>query len=241
MSKSSVSCFAKSHDHERPDLESIRGIVDSINEYMIGFLENVESWNSLKSQCTSMLNTIQNQKFFEFSEHSVLSNLYWGIERIEAAIQAKFPEEKTDHLRNSERLLQVPALLDEHGVTAGIQNQFLVCFSYFYLSAIKKLQNDEWQVALHYLQAMLVSPRLVRTEFAPEFCRVLFPLSNKSEIEDESSWDFGEDNTDEAIRQIARRYKHWLMYCQIMLHGETSGHCRSRNTSSPDKESQDLS
>ncbi|KAI5581095.1 hypothetical protein BDE02_08G198200 [Populus trichocarpa] len=241
MSKSSVSCFAKSHDHERPDLESIRGIVDSINEYMIGFLENVESWNSLKSQCTSMLNTIQNQKFFEFSEHSVLSNLYWGIESIEAAIQAKFPEEKTDHLRNSERLLQVPALLDEHGVTAGIQNQFLVCFSYFYLSAIKKLQNDEWQVALHYLQAMLVSPRLVRTEFAPEFCRVLFPLSNKSEIEDESSWDFGEDNTDEAIRQIARRYKHWLMYCQIMLHGETSGHCRSRNTSSPDKESQDLS
>ncbi|KAJ6911974.1 E3 ubiquitin-protein ligase LIN-1 [Populus alba x Populus x berolinensis] len=241
MSKSSVSCLAKSHDHERPDLESIRGIVDSINEYMIGFLENVESWNSLKSQCTSMLNTIQNQKFFEFSEHSVLSNLYWGIESIEAAIQAKCPEEKTDHLRNSERLLQVPALLDEHGVTAGIQNQFLVCFSYFYLSAVKKLQNDEWQVALHYLQAMAVSPRLVRTEFAPEFCRVLFPLSNKSEIEDESSWDFGEDNTDEAIRQIARRYKHWLMYCQIMLHGETSGHCRSRNTSSPDKESQDLS
>ncbi|KAJ6319053.1 hypothetical protein OIU76_014407 [Salix suchowensis] len=242
MSKSSPSCLAKSHDHETPDLESIRGLVDSINEYMIGFLENVESWSSLKSLCTSMLNTIQNHNFFEFADHSVLSDLYWGIESIEAAIQAKCPEEKTDQLRNSERLLQVPALLDEHGVTAGIRNQFLVCFSYFYLSAIKKLQNDEWQVALHYLQAMLVSPRLVRTEFAPEFCRDFFHLGNKSEIEDETSWDFGEDNTDEAIRQTARRYKHWLMYCQIMLHGEISGnHCRSRNTSSPDKEPQDLS
>ncbi|CAK7323111.1 unnamed protein product [Dovyalis caffra] len=232
---------ALSHDHDRPDLESIRAIVDSINEFISGFLANVESWNSLKSQCISKLNITHKQEFFEFSEHRVLSNLYWGIESIEAAIQAKCPEGKTRELRNLERLLQVLALLDEHAATAGIQNQFLVCCSYFYLSVVKKLQNDELQVALHYLHPMLVSPRLVRTEFALEFCRTLFPPSTKSKIKDESAWDFSEDNTDEAIRHIARRYKHWLMYYQIMLCGETSQwHCRSRNTSHPDDESQHL-
>lgn len=63
----------------------------------------------------------QAQEFFEFSEHSVLSNLYWGIESIEAAAGAK---DKVWRLGNSERMLQVPASLDENGVTLGMDHSF---------------------------------------------------------------------------------------------------------------------
>lgn len=247
MASISFSCPGSSHDHEIPDLESTRALVLSVNEYIFEFLANIESWNSLKAQCTSKLN-IQKQEFFEFSEHSILSNLYWGIESIEAAIQTKWAEEKTTQLRSSEKMLQVPALLDEQGVTAGIQNRYLVCCSYFYLSVVMKLQNDEWQVALYFLQAMLVSPRLVRTEFALEFWGTIFPTCRMSEMEvmsgnkklsDQSAMDSNEDNIDETIRQMARRYKHWLMYYRVMLYGETpQWHCRSRDTSSPDDQSQ---
>ncbi|KAF2289162.1 hypothetical protein GH714_029191 [Hevea brasiliensis] len=245
-SSSSFSCSPLSHDYERPDLESIKALVLAINEYFLEFLGNADLWNSLKSQCISKLN-IRNQEFFEFSEHSVLSNLYWGIENIEAAIQANCTGEKTTRLMNSERMLQAPALLDEHGVTAGIQNHYLVCCSYFYLSAVRKLQNDEWQVALHFLQAILVSPRLVRTQLAPELCETLFPSSTVLEMgimgrknDNESVTDFlNEANINDAVREITRRYKHWLMYYQIMLYGATpQWNCISRSTSSYNGESQ---
>ncbi|XP_058000933.1 putative E3 ubiquitin-protein ligase LIN-1 isoform X2 [Hevea brasiliensis] len=245
-SSSSFSCSPLSHDYERPDLESIKALVLAINEYFLEFLGNADLWNSLKSQCISKLN-IRNQEFFEFSEHSVLSNLYWGIENIEAAIQANCTGEKTTRLMNSERMLQAPALLDEHGVTAGIQNHYLVCCSYFYLSAVRKLQNDEWQVALHFLQAILVSPRLVRTQLAPELCGTLFPSSTVLEMgimvrknDNESVTDFlNEANINDAVRDITRRCKHWLMYYQIMLYGATpQWNCISRSTSSYNGESQ---
>ncbi|XP_015573372.2 putative E3 ubiquitin-protein ligase LIN-1 [Ricinus communis] len=243
-SSSSFSCSPLSHDYERPGLESVKSLVISVNEYCFELLANGELWNALKSLCISKLN-IRNQEFFEFSEHSVVSNLYWGIESVEAAVRAKCVEEKANRLKSSERMLQAPALLDEHGVTAGIQNHYLVCCSYFYLSMIRKLQNDEWQVALHFLQAMLVSPRFVRAELAPEFCASLFPVSGVLEVETmcgkkgkESVTDFlNEANINDAIREIARRYKHWLTYYQVMLYGETpQWHCRS----SYNDESQDF-
>uniref|UniRef100_A0A2P2NXX6 Uncharacterized protein n=1 Tax=Rhizophora mucronata TaxID=61149 RepID=A0A2P2NXX6_RHIMU len=235
-----ASISALSRDHARPDIESIRALVISINEYILELLANTESWNSLKSKCTSRLST-QTHIYFEFADHSVLSNLYWGIEGIEAAVQAQCPAEKATLLRNSEGMLQVPALLDEYGVTAGIRNCYLVCCAYFYLSVVKKLQDDEWQAAMHFLQALLVSPRLVQEEFELDLARSLFCSSIMSVMEalggsrsasDKSIRNFNEHNFDEAITQSARRYKHWLMYYQVMLHGDTpQWHHRSKDTS----------
>lgn len=216
----------------------MRALVASINGYIFEVLANDVSWNFLKSKCTSKLNIFP-QKFFEFSEQSVLSNLYWGIESTEAAIRAKSPEDRSTRLSNSERMLQVPALLDENGVTAGIQNHYLVCYSYFYLSMISKLQNDELQVALHFLQATTMSPLVVQTELAPELCSVLFPtmsemdiMSKKRRASDKQLKDYNETSIIEAIRETAQRYKHWLMYCQVVLHGQTpQRHRRSAESS----------
>ncbi|PIA61365.1 hypothetical protein AQUCO_00300721v1 [Aquilegia coerulea] len=214
-------------DSETLDFQFIRVFVVQINQYILKFLEDPETRNSLRQRCTSMLQ-IQKQEFFEFSEHSVLSNLYWGIESIEAAIQAKWPEEKISRLKSSERMLQVPALIQEHGSTGGIQNNYLISCSYFYLSLVRKLQRDDWQVTLHFLHAMLIHPRLVRTEFMPELWEnVILPqlMSRKQqsglgESQSESLVDFFDSAFDEPTRQLARRYKDRLIYCQVMLYGE---------------------
>ncbi|XP_057958837.1 putative E3 ubiquitin-protein ligase LIN-2 isoform X2 [Malania oleifera] len=243
---SSSSSLASSHHQERLDLDSIRVVVILINQRILEFLEDAATRNSLKLRCSSYLKT-HKQEFFEFSEHSVLSNLYWGIESIEAAIQTEWPAEKAMRLRNSERMLQVSALLDEHGVTAGISNKYLVCCSYFYLSLVWRLQREEWQVALHFLQALLVSPRLVQREFAPGLCDKLFlsgftsgkQVGRRRHSGSTSSVDFSEDESGEVIRQMARRYKDWLVYYQIMLYGETSWpKCGRISLHSPDNESQ---
>ncbi|ESW10915.1 hypothetical protein PHAVU_009G249000 [Phaseolus vulgaris] len=206
------------------DLKYIWVLV-SINRFIQDTLVDEKTRNGLKLRCTSKLR-IQKQEFFEFSEQSVLSNLYWGIDSIEAAIQAQQPEDRSFRLMNSEQMLQVPAMLDEEEVTATIPNRYLVCCSYFYLSVVRKLQGDEWQAALHFLQAVLVSPRLVWTEFAAELCESLFPQSSihmmqgncsSRSLESVSS----EDEMDGAIREVARRYKECLVYYQVMLYGET--------------------
>ncbi|KAJ1407660.1 WD40/YVTN repeat-like-containing domain superfamily [Sesbania bispinosa] len=164
-----------------------------------------------------------------FNQQSVLSNLYWGIDSIETAIQAQQPEERSFRLTNSEQMLQVPAMLDEEEVTATVPNRYIVCCSYFYLSVVRKLQGDEWQAALHFLQAVLVSPKLVWTEFASELCESLFPQSNiPKKLENNGSRRLesvspiaSEDEVSEAIREKARSYKDCLVYYQVMLYGET--------------------
>lgn len=230
------------HDHEKPPgLEFIRALVVSINDFILEFITNVGRWHALKLRCVSKLN-MKKQEFFEFSEHSILSNLYWGIDSIEAAIQAEWPEEKARRLSNSERMLQAPALLDEQEVTAGIPNCYLVSCSYFFLSVIKRLQEDVLQVALHFLQALSVFPRLIGTDFAPELCKSLFPslgLPKLQEMSGRKDLDSGETNVSDAMRLIARRYKHWLMYYQVLLHKETpQWRCGYREVSSPDVEAQ---
>ncbi|KAK7289927.1 hypothetical protein RIF29_03967 [Crotalaria pallida] len=212
--------------YEMLDLKHIWVLI-SINRYIVDTLGNEKTRNALKLRCTSKLR-IQKQEFFEFSEQSVLSNLYWGIDSIEAAIQAQQPEEKSFRLMNSEQMLQVPAMLDEEEVTATIPNRYLVCCSYFYLSVVRNLQGDEWQAALHFLQAVLVSPKLVWTEFASELCESLFHQSNilrKQENKGSRGLEYvspitSEDESSEAIREMAKRYKECLVYYQVMLYGE---------------------
>lgn len=227
-SSSPTQCPPSVCENERLDLNSIRGLVVSINQYIHEFLTNAEARVAVKLRCTSKLRN-QRHGFLEFMEQSIISNLYWGIENIEDAVQTSTSEARATRLQTAEEMLQVPALLEEHGETSGMENRYLVCCSYFYLSVVKKLQGDEWQVALHFLQSLLVSPRLVLTEFAQEFCYSLllsFATCSRQEncksMGSNSSVEFGVgDYGESTIRQVTRKYKDWLMYYQVMSYGET--------------------
>uniref|UniRef100_A0A7N0T2H4 E3 ubiquitin-protein ligase LIN-1 n=1 Tax=Kalanchoe fedtschenkoi TaxID=63787 RepID=A0A7N0T2H4_KALFE len=209
------------------DHDFMRVLVTAINNYILELLENPEAWNSLKLSCRTRIE-YQTQEFFEFSDQSVLSNLYWGIESIESVIKENTSDERKFQLERSEQMLQMPALLNEDEFTAGIPNRFLVCFSYVYLSVLRKLQGDDLQVALHFLQALIVSPRIVWIELAEELCQILFPwcpLISKMEagdLRDSFVEDFREKDVEEAIKQTARRYKDRLMYYQVMLYGQNT-------------------
>ncbi|KAI3854675.1 hypothetical protein MKX03_005271 [Papaver bracteatum] len=211
------------HNHERLNFETIRTLVDTINQHVVGFIEDPQARKRLQLRCTSKLK-IKKQEYFEFSEHSVLSNLYWGILNLESAIQSENSEESITKLKSTEKMLQVPALLSERGRTAGIRNRFLICCSYFYLSLVRNLQKDEWQTTLHFLQALLVCPRLVRMEFIPEICESIFlpQYTSENQARGEELESFDNFSSDEMMKQQARRYKSWLMYYQIMSYGEST-------------------
>ncbi|KAK6161099.1 hypothetical protein DH2020_004480 [Rehmannia glutinosa] len=210
-----------SDENQKLDIDTIKSLVTIINQHMHAILENTESQIALKLKCTSKLK-IQSQEFFEFSEHSVLSNLYWGIENAESAAQASCLEERIMKLENSEKMLQIPASLDENGVTLGICNSYLICCSYFYLSVVELLRENEWQVAMHFLQAVLISPRIICTEFAPGIFQRLFPLFIRPKVEKLlGDFDYDDDGmVDDVMRWMAKRYKPWLMYYQIMSTGD---------------------
>ncbi|EFH60872.1 transducin family protein, partial [Arabidopsis lyrata subsp. lyrata] len=190
---------------------SLDSILVSINDYILGVISDPEAWISLKQKCITLLSIEEDNTLFDdfSSEHSALSNLYWGIDSIETSIHPECSEEKTSRLRNSERMLQMPALLDEQGTTtSGVPNTILVSFSYFYLSIVSYLQGDSLQSTLHFLQSVLVSPEIVRSVIAPELCESIFFTP-------------GVYKSDEEIREIARKYKYRATYYQVMSYGET--------------------
>ncbi|XP_050921255.1 putative E3 ubiquitin-protein ligase LIN-1 isoform X2 [Lathyrus oleraceus] len=206
-------------------------VLISINRYILNTIQDEKTRKSLKSKCITNIK-IQNQQFFEFSHQSVLSNLYYGIDAIETAIQSHHSEERSFNLKTSEQMLQVPAMLDEDDFTASIPNRYLVCCSYFYLSVVRKLQGDEWQAAVHFLQAVLVSPRVVWNEFAPELCESLFKKCENRSLEFVACLDSEEEIHEVVVKEKARRYKECLVYYQVMLYGEIpwwSSYCSSNS------------
>ncbi|XP_027115995.1 putative E3 ubiquitin-protein ligase LIN-1 isoform X1 [Coffea arabica] len=245
ISGSAASSFSKDNTM-RLDIESVSALATTINQHINALLANNKAWMSLKFKCTSKLK-IRKQPTFEFSEYSIVSNLYWGIEAIDAATQAKGEEERTSRLQNSEKMLQVPASLHEQGFTSGIPNEYLICCSYFYLSVVRKLQRDDWQAALHFLQALLVSPRLVRDEFAPELCQSIMHMYIRHKRQERPGSrlsksatviDLDEDQANEIMGWMAKEYKAWLLYYQIMSNGEhDTKHLASIGNAVPDDKS----
>ncbi|MCH87988.1 putative E3 ubiquitin-protein ligase LIN-1 [Trifolium medium] len=99
---------------------------------------------------------------------------------------------------------------------------------------VRKLQGDEWQAALHFLQAVLVSPMLVWNEFAPQLCESLFRKHGNRSLEFVSSSNSEEEIDEVFVKEKARRYKECLVYYQVMLYGEIpwwSSYC-SKNSAS---------
>ena len=199
---------------QRLDLDAVLAMISSVDNHVQHFLSDDSARAELQSRCTARLAAAQRRGHFEFSEDSILSNLYWGVENVESAIKTESPEERRSRLMSSERMLQIPAMLEEDGNTTGISNKYIVCCSYFYLSLVRRLQRDAWQMAIHMLQAVIVSPRLLRMEFAPGLSGKLFML--------QSGFGGCVDAVDEATGKLARRYKDWLMYYRVLSYGENS-------------------
>ncbi|XP_057772122.1 putative E3 ubiquitin-protein ligase LIN-1 [Salvia miltiorrhiza] len=218
---------------QNPDIAAARDIAAVIHRHMHAILAE----KSLKRKCLSKLK-IQSQQFFEFSDHSVLSNLYWGVENAaEAAalLGSLSADERESRLDASEKMLQIPASLDGGGATLGIPNDRLVCSSYLCLAAVEFLRGNEWRAAAHFLQAVSICPGIVRRDFAPGIWREVAPLFVRRGVRESLGLsapldEFDDGMIDDAMRWMAGRYKPWLMYYQIMSAGDS---CRSDAVSTP--------
>ncbi|PKA57685.1 Putative E3 ubiquitin-protein ligase LIN-1 [Apostasia shenzhenica] len=189
-------------------LNSIAAVIAAVDRHFHQFLSSPATRRSLQLRCAAKIAN-PTCEFFEFSDQSVLSNLYWGIEAVESAINAESPSERNARLADSEKMLQIPAMLDEDATTAGIDNRYIICCSYFHLALIRKLRGDDWQMAMHFLQAVLVLPSCVRSELAPELWANLFGSPAIA------------GGGEEAARRWARRYKDMLMYYQVVSYSES--------------------
>ncbi|XP_071727760.1 putative E3 ubiquitin-protein ligase LIN-1 [Rutidosis leptorrhynchoides] len=209
ISSSSPSSSSTRPESIHPDL--LRLLVTSINRHINSIISDPKARKHLQTKCTSSLK-IHKHSSLDISEQSILSNLRSGINNVEASINTKCSK----LIKTSETLLQAPASLNENEVTAGLSNSYIICWSYFYLCMLKKVQGDELQVALHFLQALVVSPGLVRTELAPELYRTMvdsFVVPLRREFENGLEFD--------SVKWGATNYKAWLMYHQVISYGQS--------------------
>jgi hypothetical protein len=124
-------------------------------------------------------------------------------------------------LAGVEEALQAPALLPEHGETAGLDNRRVAACAYFYLALVRCAQGDAWQMAMDLLQAVAVCPAAVaataREDGGAHRAPGLAPRALWEGLFDEGVLArAGGAGEDDAARRAARRYKDWLMYYKVV-------------------------
>ncbi|XP_066368349.1 putative E3 ubiquitin-protein ligase LIN-1 isoform X3 [Miscanthus floridulus] len=133
-------------------------------------------------------------------------------------------------LAGVEEALQAPALLPEHGETAGLDNRRVAACAYFYLALVRCAQGDAWQMAMDLLQAVAVCPAVVAgtaREDGAHRAGGLAPRALWEGLFDEGVLaGAGGTGEDDAARRAARRYKDWLMYYKVVAaDGAQNGGC----------------
>lgn len=201
----------------RLDLASIHSLISQVNHHLNHLLSHPIARDSLHHKSRAILSTSTSpSNSFQIADQSVLSSLYYGIKSAEVAAQCNSADEKNSRLLDSEKMLQLPALQEEEGNSDGVDNRLVVSLAYFYLSLLKKLQGDRWQMTIHFLQSVSVHSQLVRTDLAPALWESVFGVCAPS-----AGRMVGEESDDMAKCQ-ARRYKSWLMYYQVVSYGDTT-------------------
>ncbi|KAH9320860.1 hypothetical protein KI387_015499 [Taxus chinensis] len=225
------------------DFAGVKALILLISKYIARLLADSTRRRAIRLKCKSRIRMCKHGEFFEFGEQVVLANLYWGMQSLEKAINSTSVEAKNARLENAERMLQVPALLDEDATTAGMSNSYIICCAYFHLALVWKIRKNERQMALHLLQAFVVSPHYSRLDFAPGLWKEIF-LPHVSFLENEFVADLemaGGIEPDElhlkrtqrrtyykeALNKITRKhakyYKDWLTYYTVVYSGDEAG------------------
>ncbi|KAM0950073.1 putative transcription factor WD40-like family [Dioscorea sansibarensis] len=129
-----------------------------------------------KDQCAERLAAGAASSDACYSDQAVLANLDWGIDALEEAISSSNPEAKLARLEHAERMLQIAAMLDPGGSTAGVPNSYLSAWAHLNLALLQRLRSSRSlrAAALHALEMFDVDPFFSRIDFASELWESLF-------------------------------------------------------------------
>ncbi|CAM6032894.1 unnamed protein product [Sphagnum compactum] len=145
-----------------------------MGSWAMSILLNNELRQEIKSKCSERLQLETPGFQVQYAEQAVLANLDWGSEGLESAVKTTNQEARAARLEYSEKMLQVPALLDPKRTTAGIPNTYLSAWAHLYLALVWKLRNNDFYVATHLLEMLLIDPTYARLDFAPDLWEQLF-------------------------------------------------------------------
>ncbi|AQK85235.1 Transducin/WD40 repeat-like superfamily protein [Zea mays] len=166
-----------------------------------------------RHHCRKNLSGAQEEE--ENEDDAVLAALHGSID---ALLPSPVDGAAAVCLAGVEEALQAPALLPEHGETAGLDNRRVAACAYFYLALVRCAQGDAWQMSMDLLQAVAVCPAAVaagredgarRAGLAP---RALW----EGLFDDGVLARAGGAGEEDAARRAARRYKDWLMYYKVV-------------------------
>ncbi|CAK9232698.1 unnamed protein product [Sphagnum troendelagicum] len=171
---SSPSSSSSSATTTQPDTAAVRTVMGVMGSWAMSILLNNELRQDIKSKCLERLQLKTPGFNFQYAEQAVIANLDWGIEGLESAVKTTNQEARAARLEDSEKMLQVPALLDPKSSTTGIPNTYLSAWAHLYLALVWKLRNNDFYVATHLLEMLLIDPTYARLDFAPDLWEQLF-------------------------------------------------------------------
>ncbi|XP_062179988.1 putative E3 ubiquitin-protein ligase LIN-1 isoform X2 [Phragmites australis] len=208
-----------------PPRTSIDSLISFLHHHLRALLADPAALHAARRRSLALLAPPPRHRRYAHSsdeqdDAAVLAALHGAIDAF--LLPASVDGDAACCLAGVEEALQAPALLPEHGETAGLDNRGVAACAYFYLALVRSAQGDAWQSAMHFLQAVAVSPAAVA---AGDVERGLAPRALWEGLFDEAVLArAGGAGEEDAVRRAARRYKDWLMYYKVVA-GAGSGGC----------------
>jgi hypothetical protein len=218
-----------------PPRASISSLISFIQHHLRALLADPAALHSARRRCLALLapraprhrrrhdddppRTTELKN--EDDDEAVLAALHGAID---AFLPPASGDDSATCLAGVEEALQAPALLPEHGETAGLGNRRVAACAYFYLALLRCAQGDAWQMAMDLLQAVAVCPAAVAAAATGEDGGGLAPRALWEGLFDEAVLTrAGGAGEEDAARRVARRYKDWLMYYKVVAAAPDAG------------------
>ncbi|KAF8719995.1 hypothetical protein HU200_024765 [Digitaria exilis] len=200
-----------------PPRASIISLVSFVQHHLRALLSDPSALHAARRRCLSLLAPPRHRRHVvdaDADDEAILAALHGAVDALLPASGDDAAACKQKQLAGVEESLQAPALVPEHGETAGLDNRRVAACAYFCLALARCAQGDAWQMAMDLLRAVAVCPAAVRAAGDGG----LAPRALWEGLFDEGvlARAGGGGEEDAAARRAARRYKDWLMYYKVV-------------------------
>ncbi|CAL4900306.1 unnamed protein product [Urochloa decumbens] len=194
-----------------PPRASIASLISFIHHHLRALLADPAALHAARRRCLALLAPPPAAAHGDDEDKAVLAALHGAVDALLLLAPAA---NAADRLAGVEEALQGPALLPEHGETAGLDNRRVAACAYFCLALVRCAQGDECQMAMDLLQAAAVCPAAVGGVEGGLAPRALWEGLFDGGVLARAGCGEGTDAA--AARRVARRYKDWLMYYKVV-------------------------
>ncbi|CAN6333354.1 unnamed protein product [Urochloa humidicola] len=213
-----------------PPRASIASLISFIHHHLRALLADPAALHATRRRCLALLAPPPPaSRHAGDDEAAVLAALHGAIDALPLLnLNTSSASGGRDRrLAGVEEALQAPALLPEHGETAGLDNRRVAACAYFCLALVRCAQGDACQMAMDLLQATAVCPAMLAGVEGGG--GGLAPRALWEGLFDDGVLARAGGEGDAAARRAARRYKDWLMYYKVVAAVPDAGGAAGNN------------